>query len=220
MEIIRLLGLIQYLHFMGTKFRISYILVVLFAGFITINATCNKSGFDCSIVTNYFDLPAKIYPDHEMLPISDSLTILIDESIIFRDVVTGQSVKFDNAGNLGSTISFQRYDSTNSMWEQAANNFHFSLIKGKSSDPIIVELNRDYLFYENNKRYQFHLIIKPQRTGLYKLIMSNSINTFRKSDPCEKANFNIYLKETNHNKHLISSTGEDQPGGYFYFVVK
>ncbi len=205
---------------MDTKFRISYILVVLFAGFIAINATCNKSGFDCSIVNSYFDLPAKIYPDHELLPISDSLTILIDESITFRDVVTGQFVKFDNAGNLGSTISFQRYDSTNSMWEQAASSFHFSLIKGKSSDPIIEELNRAYLFYENNNRYQFHLIIKPQRAGLYKLIMSNSINTYRKSDPCEKANFNIYLKETNHNRHLISYNGEDVPGGDFFFLVK
>lgn len=220
MVIASLQVLIQFLHFMDIRRRISNSVVIFISGLLTINGTCNKSGFDCSIVKNNFELPVRITPDYEILQIDDSLTIIIDESSTFVDLQTNQSVNFNNAGNLGSALSFMRYDSLNKTWVNAANLFSFYLIKGKISNPVNEELYRAFLFSENNNRYYFNLIIKPKESGLFQMIFSNSNNTYRESDPCDKANFTINLKETNHNRHLVGYTGENLPGGDFFFVVK
>ncbi|MCG7859015.1 hypothetical protein MD537_18710, partial [Flavihumibacter sediminis] len=136
------------------------------------------------------------------------------------ELQSGTLVPFKGAANLGSTISFGRKNLSTGAFDQVANDFDCILLNGKESRAINPSLTRSYFFTEENNRYRFHLVIKPKKPGLYKMILSNSINTYRESAPCDKANFTINLKETSHNRHLLGYTGEDLPGGDFYFVVK
>jgi hypothetical protein len=167
-----------------------------------------------------FELPVKILPDTDTLHLGDSLTIIIDESNSFVELQSGTLVPFKRAANLGSAISFGRRDLTTGSFEYAANDFDFTLVKGKEYREINPSLTRTYLLLEENNRYRLHLVIKPQKPGLYKIILSNSVNTYRESAPCDKANFTTILQETNHNRHLVRLESEDVPGGDFYFVVQ
>jgi hypothetical protein len=198
---------------------ISIVIILFFSVLLLTNASCNCSK-DCTAIYYKFELPVRIFPDTDTLQLGDSLTIIIDESNSFVELQSGTLVPFKNAANLGSAISFGKRDLTNGSFEYAANDFDFTLIKGKESKVENRSLYRAYLFAEENNRYRFHLVIKPKKPGLYQMVFSNSNNTYRESAPCDKANFTINLKETSHNRHLLGYTGEDLPGGDFYFVVK
>ncbi|GAB2653353.1 hypothetical protein GCM10027036_03310 [Flavihumibacter cheonanensis] len=205
---------------MATNYRFIYCTIVIFIGIATINATCNKSGLDCTQVKYRFDLPAKVTPDNDYLSTGDSLVLEINESINFVDLNTSQNINFNNAGNLGSAIGFQRFDSLAQFWFDAVQSFNFKLIEGKATSSVNELLFKEFLFPEKNSRYLFKLILIPKEKGLYRFVFSNSSNTYRKNEPCIKANFNIILKETSHNRYLVGHADEDIPGGDFYFVVK
>ena len=183
------------------------------------NSSCNCTK-DCTAIYYKFELPVRIFPDTDNLQLGDSLTIIIDESNSFVELQTGTLVPFKRAANLGSAISFVRRDLTTGSFEYVANDFEFTLLKGKSVKSTNCSITREYLFIEENDRYRFHLIIKPKKPGQYQIVFSRSGNTYRESAPCDKANFTINLKETNHNRHLLGYTGEDLPGGDFNFVVQ
>ena len=201
------------------RFTVCKVIIVLFASFLLTNASCNCSK-DCTAIYYKFELPVKIVPDTDTLQLGDSLTIIIDESNSFVELQSGTLVPFKRAANLGSAISFGRRDLTTGSFEYAANDFDFTMLKGKSVKSTNSSISRGYLFIEKNNRYRFHLVIKPKKPGLYQMVFSHSNNTYRESAPCDKANFTINLKETSHNRHLLGYTGEDLPGGDFYFVVQ
>lgn len=194
-------------------------MLLMFFGLTAIKATCNKAGVDCTKVTNRFEISAKVTPDYDTIKAGDSLVLEISESTSFIDVNTGQSINFSNAANLGTAIGFQRYDSLARFWHDAAESFRFYLVKGKSTPSLNELLFREYLFAETNNRYLFKLILVPRQKGLFRLVFSNSSNTYRKNDPCPKANFAINLKETSHNRGLVGPADESIPGGDFYFIV-
>ena len=108
-------------------------MLLMFFGLTTIQATCNKSGLDCTKVTNRFVISAKVTPDNDTIKAGDSLVLEISESTNFVDVNTGQSINFSNAANLGTAIGFQRYDSLARFWRDAAESFRFYLVEGKLS---------------------------------------------------------------------------------------
>jgi hypothetical protein len=193
--------------------------IIFFSVLLLTNSSCN-CGKDCTAIYYNFELPAKIFPDNDTLRLGDSLTVFIDVSNSFVELQSGTLVPFKRAANLGSTISFGRKNLSTGAFDQVANDFDFILLKGKESRAINPSLTRSYLFTEENNRYRFHLVIKPKKPGLYKMILSNSVNTFRESAPCDKANFTTILKETNHNRHLVRLESEDVPGGDFNFVVQ
>lgn len=195
------------------------IIIVFFSAFLLTNTSCNCTK-DCTATNYKFELPVKIVPDTDTLQLGDSLILIIDESNSFRDLQSGALVPFRGAANLGSAISFVRRELNTDLFEHVADDFDFTLLKGRSVTSTNSSIFREYLFEEENNRYRFHLVIKPQKPGQYQLVFSRSNNTYRESAPCDKANFTINLKETSHNRHLLGYTGEDLPGGDFNFVVQ
>ena len=112
------------------------------------------------------------------------------------------------------------YDSVTKNWLDAVNQFFFFLSKGRESNSTNLKLYKEYLFSEQNGIYLFKLGVVPKLHGLFRLVFSNSNNTYRKDDKCTKANFIIDFKETNHNRHLVGYVGLDVPGGDLNFYVK
>jgi hypothetical protein len=144
----------------------------------------------------------------------------VNEPTSLNDALTNQIVNYSGAQNLGSAIGFQKYDSLEKNWINAALMFSYNLIDGTDANSTNVELYKEYLFIEKRSRFLFKLAIVPKKRGLFRIVFSNSGNTYRTSDKCTKANFIINFKETNHNRHLVGYTGEDIEGGDLHFIVK
>jgi len=110
------------------------------------------------------------------------------------------------------------YNPVTKDWIDAVNKFAFYLMKG--TELKITSLDIQYRFSEQNSMYVFKLGVVPKQQGLFRLVFSNSGNTYRKSDKCTKANFSINFKETTHNRHLVGYLGPDVLGGDLNFYVK
>ncbi len=155
----------------------------------------------------------------DSIKLGDEITFTVDCSTTFFDLASGKEIDYSDARNLGSSISFGKYDSTEMTMVKAANQLSYNLIKGSPVKPIDSTERRDYRFTESNGRYVFELRVKPKTSGLYIVAFSNSANVFREGDPCTKAGFTINLVETRHNRYLVGYGDEATPGGDFYFHV-
>jgi hypothetical protein len=200
------------------KYRLITLLFV--TSLFLIKCDCKKLQLDCTKVQNEFVLPVKSYPNKDSINLGDTIFLEINESISFVDIRTNQTITFNGAENLGSAIGFQMYDSVTKNWLDAVDQFFFFLTKGRESANTNNKLYKEYLFSEQNGLYLFKLGVVPKQNGLFRLVFSNSNNTYRKDDKCTKANFTINFKETNHNRHLVGYTGPDVQGGDLNFYVK
>jgi len=181
--------------------------------------SCTKTlGLDCAEIKYSFELPVKGYPDKDSISTGDTIWLEINESTSFKDDQSGQMIDYSNAGNIGSALGFQIYDSIQQNWYPAISQFLFLLTKGKELKRTPLDI--EYSFAEETGRYLFKLGVIPKVKGLYRIVFSNSNNTYRNNDKCTKANFIINFKETNHNRHLTGYTGPDVPGGDLNFYVK
>lgn len=183
-------------------------------------SSCIKNiGRDCSRGVYFFELPFKAKPDTDSIKLGESITFTVDVPAVFKDLVSGKEIDYSGAANLGSAIYFVKLDTPGMTITNAADQFTYSLKTGDSITPIDPTLYRAYKFAESNGRYKFELVIKPKSSGLYRVVFSDSGNTYRDSDPCTKAGFTINLEETRHNRHLEGIDDEALPGGDFHFYV-
>jgi hypothetical protein len=203
---------------MKTKEIHTIIALALISGFLFINAKCNKSPFDCANTKYSFDLPVKAFPNKDTIKVGDTIWLEINEPTSFKDGRTGEMIDYRSAQNLGTALGFQYYDISQTNWLDAVDSFEFKIKTGIELKKTTLAI--EYRFEEINNRYLFALMVIPKKKGLYRLVFSNSNNTFRSSNKCTKANFTINFKETNHNRHLVGYTGPDLPGGDLNFYIK
>jgi hypothetical protein len=178
-------------------------------------------GKNCTNVTYGFELPVKALPDKDTLNIGDTLWFEINHSTDFINT-DGKKITFSNAANLGSLLSFDKLSIAGTFTDHAANLFIFILKEGTEIKAFDNTWERNYLFAEKDAYYKFLLAVIPKEKGKFRLLFSNSNNTFRKNDKCTKANFTINFRNTNQHYYLSPFyTGQTNlVGGDYYFVVK
>lgn len=208
---------------MATKKIHSIIAGALLSALLFTGATCNKTGLDCANTKYSFQLPVKAYPDKDSINIGDTIWLEVNESTSFTNTQNGQTLDYSGASNLGSTIAFGRYDTALKSWTNE-NPDNFNLISKNNHDNLVnkTSIDVEYLFAEKEGKYVFLLGVVPKKKGLFSILFSNSNNTYRKSDKCTKANFNIIFENTDQHYPLnpFYIPGTNPRGGDYFFVVK
>lgn len=192
--------------------------------FIGICATCNKR-IDCKQTIYSFSTALKAYPDSDSINIGDTLWIEFYQPVVLTDVISGSSVNYSEAVNLGTVLSFVEFEK--SQERGAVADFKLQLYEGKISPTIKdSDINQEYLFVEESAYYKFKLAIIPKKRGNYVVTISNANNVYRKSDKCTKASFELKYGNTNQHFYLLKQWQPDidlqEPGKsrVYYFKVK
>jgi hypothetical protein len=224
METIRQQVLIQYSTSMDINKNIILAVNLFTASLFFQQCSCKKTlGLDCAQAKYGFQLPVKAYPDKDSISIGDTVFFEINESTSFNDTQSGQIVDYSGAENLGSVLAFGNYDTSLKSWtNENPSNFNLVLINGYGNLVNQTNIDIQYRFFEKDKRYRFLIGVVPKKKGLFSLLFSNSNNTYRKSDKCTKASFNIIFEDTNQHYPLnpFYIPGTNPRGGDYYFVVK
>lgn len=187
----------------------------------SIYATCRKH-LDCRETVYNFEMGIKAYPDRDSIHVGDTVWLEVDESTMQADVITGGTINFTGASNLGSAIGFKKLSSATNMFTiDAVQKLDFFLVKGKEVTNTLPSLYKEYFFAEENNRYIFKLGVVPKESGVFILVFSNATGVVRKSDNCTKASFILNFENTNQHHYLNPSFpgGTVAPGGDYYFKV-
>ncbi len=88
---------------------------------------------------------------------------------------------YGGAENLGSAIGFDELLG-NFKYRDAANDFNFSVVKGRETKNANANLFGEYLLDEINSIYVFKLGIIPRKTGIYRISLSNVANVYRRNN--------------------------------------
>jgi hypothetical protein len=176
-------------------------------------------GKDCVETTYNFNLPLKAYPNKDTIKVGDSIWVEIDVANSFVDAQSQKIIDYSNAENLGSFITFQKITGSAPDISDAVDSLTIETLKGKLLRKV--PLGLEYNFVEENNRYLFKIVIIARKRGTYRFGFSNSNNTFRKTDKCTKANFNINFIGTNQHFYLFpGGAGTPQGGSAYYFHVR
>lgn len=201
----------------------SIIAGALLSALLFTKATCNKTGLDCANTKYSFQLPVRAYPNKDTISIGDTIWLEINESTTFVNGQNGEIIDYSGAKNLGSGIAFGAFNTDLKSWvNENPNNFNLVLVDGYGKLLKKTAIDVEYSFAEKEKRYIFLLGVAPNKKGLFSLLFSNSNNTYRESDKCTKANFNIIFENTDQHYPLnpFYIPGTNPRGGDYYFVVK
>ncbi len=183
----------------------------------------NKIGLDCATTKYSFELPVKAYPDRDSISIGDTIWFEVNAPTRLKDINTNQMVDYSGTANLGSALSFSALSADNEFTINSVERFNYVLINGlELRHSYNNGLGNEYQFIENNSSYIFQLGIIAKEKGKYRIVFSNSNNTYRNSDKCTKASFNINFKNTNQHYTLspFYIIGTNPVGGDYYLVVK
>lgn len=197
-------------------------IVIVISLLIVITSVLSQCGkVDCSKNSYRFEVSVKAYPDKDTIMVGDTLWIEINAPVTLTDIETRNLIDYSGAINLGSSIAFTR-DTSSTGYIKAANKFFYSLKKGSETKNADPDLYREYHFDQIDGRYIFLLGVIPKEKGTYGIIVSNSVNVYRKKDKCTKASFAINFKNTDQHYYLNPNYhgGPVAPGGDYYFVVK
>lgn len=199
--------------------RHSLILLILLGNIICSSSTCKKK---CAPTEYSFAINAKAYPDLDSIFIGDTLWIDLNEPVQLQNIQNNQIINYSGAVNLGTAISFIELLGNNQS-RNAANDFNFFVLKGRMLTNSNATQIREFKFDEISGRFVFKIGIIPQRTGIFRLSLSNATNVYKLNDNCSKANFTINFKET--NQHLYFNEWNygvvvPLPNGGYCFKVK
>lgn len=202
----------------------NYRLTALFcmASLFIMHCGCKKLRLDCKTVKYNFQLPAKAYPDTDSIKIGDTLWLEIDEPTILKDGISSSNIDYSGTENLGTVIGFDQLLGVGKL-VYAIDKFHVTAIKGQKLNQTTIDA--EYRFIEEDKRFKFKLAIQPKEAGVFRLIIGNSNNTYRKSDKCTKANFNIEFKDTQLHAYFYNVFDPNaiidasNKGNVYYFKV-
>jgi hypothetical protein len=126
--------------------------------------------------------------------------IEINAPSTLKDTYSGNNIKFENAANLSTLISFLELKG-NMQVADAVNSFDHVLVNGVfTGNTNIPTRFREYQFSEQNSYYQLKLAIVPKRSGIYRISLSDAANVYRRNDECSKAFFRLNFENT--NQHL------------------
>lgn len=206
---------------MDTRYKYCLIGVAFFVILSLVN--CRSSCIGEMVNNAYsFKLGVKITPDKDTISVGDTIWLNVNTSNSFKNLISGDTVKFSGAQNLGTSISFDKLDSVNLFSINAANKFTYLLFKGLETRNADESLFREFLFVEVNNKYVFQLGIIAKEKGTFRIGLSNASNVYRASDKCSKAGFTINIVDSDRNYYLYPSYkgGPIPEGGDYYFVVR
>ncbi len=152
------------------------VLIALILAVTIINPTCQcEKTVGCAETVYSFEMGVRAYPDEDSVNLGDTIWFEISEPVTQVDIISGKTVDYSGAENLGSSLGFEKLDS-NQFTIKAANYFDYILIKGKEIPSIDPELFKEYLFAEENRFYLFKLGIVPKESGIYGIIFSGYLH--------------------------------------------
>ena len=185
-------------------------------------SACNgcKNDICSGATTYYFQASAKAYPDKDSIQIGDTIWLEINCPTSFTDISSGQTIDYSEAANFGSAIGVGQLFGQDSV-VPAANEFNYQLAEGNTVVNANVNQIREYRFVQTNNSYLFKLAVMPKEKGFFGISFSPSVNVYRNSDKCTKANFNIEFKNTNQHFYLNENLQGDTASsvGSYYFKV-
>ena len=195
---------------------------VLFLLSIILNCRCNcEKRIDCANIRYQFELGVHAFPDLKTLSVGDTLYLNINDSTAQLDRNTNKVVNYSGVVNLGSFINFQQIDSTTRSTKNCLDKFELIEMDGEKLNNTFHGMGQEYRFTERNNRFLLKIAIVCKQQGVYDIVFSNSNNTFRSSDRCTKANFDIVFRNKSVNYELLPwYTGNSQIGGQYVFEVR
>jgi len=208
---------------MAIKKTVTLAIILIAASLILQECNCKKLVLDCADTKYNFELAVKAYPNRDSISIGDTIWFEINAPTRIQDIATNQMIDYSGTANLGSGITFSALSAANQFTVNSVEKFNYVLINGlELRRGYSNGLGNEYQFIERNGNYVFLLGIIAKEKGTYSLVFSNSNNTYRNSDKCTKANFNIIFKNTNQHYPLspFYIPGTNPVGGDYYFVVK
>lgn len=194
---------------MVTNLKRVTILIVIFT--VSIYATCKKR-LDCASTIHSFAINAKAYPSKDSINIYDTLWIEINQAVSLIDNVSGNTIDYTNAENLGMVTTIDEFvggSINNPGTIPAANKFNFEIQSGNLLQNTFIERVRSFNFLEKQGIYLFKVGIVPHQKGIYGIAISNAANVYRKNDKCTKASFAITFKDTDQHLYLYQQNRPD-----------
>lgn len=185
---------------------------VIFIYITTVCATCKKR-INCRETIFSFTTNIEAFPDNDSLSINDTIWLEFEAPTNLVDNVTGNTINYSGAINLGTDISFDQFvggSVNNPGTIPAVNAFDYRLITGIFiPDNVVPDRNKDYKFEEIAGIYRFKLGIVPKRAGVYSLAIGNAVNVYRSNQECDKAAFQITFANTNQHLYFYE---QNRPG--------
>lgn len=207
---------------MGIK-SIKALCFVVIIALTAIQSTCKKNNAGCTETTYNFEAVARIVNPYDSINVGDTIWLEINSPVIQNDRISGQTISYANAANLGTAIGFGELLNP-IMPVYAANEFNYILVKGSpvfNSNTVGI---REYSFTESSNAYEFKLGIIPKRKGYFNFGISNAANVFRRNDKCTKAFYRIYYTNTPLHlyfiKQLFGTNPDSSYSSPYCFKVK
>jgi len=197
------------------------VIAVLLISSTAIYSTCHKPLLGCESSYSFLMNP-RVYPDKDTVSIGDTIWVEINSSDTFIDAISNQTIKFDNAENLGTNMGFVKLvNASPTQLADAVNDFQFNLFIGQEIGSTMPQRIKNYLVSYNNGSYKFKLAIITKSSGIYSFNLGNAANVFKNGEPCPKANFNFQLIQTNQHYYLYpGGSGVTPTGSDYYFYVR
>jgi hypothetical protein len=195
------------------------ILILAFPLFFE-KCSCTKEG--CFDESYSFELFIKASPDMDSVFINDTIWFEINEPTVLKDNISGRTINYENAANLGSAVAFGQLLG-NSQEKDAVIDFNFLLISGIETNSVNAARFKEYLFKEESGKYIFRLGIIPKKSGIFRIGFSAAANVYRRNQNCGKAFFKIYFKQTNQHLYFNDQNfgiATPLPSNMYCFKVK
>ncbi len=191
-------------------------LFFVFVGFVTMGGNCMK---DCIKQEYSFNIPLIAYPDLDSIRMGDTVWLDVSVPSTLTDEITGNSIEFTNATNLGLVISFQEVLSATNF-RSAVEDFTFKLEIGKDGLNTNPALFKGYLMTESGGFYKLKIGFIAQTHGVFRFTVHNAPNVLRNNSNCEKAFFQVNFTNTDQHFYLYpGGAGTPPGGGTYYFKV-
>lgn len=190
---------------------INRVAVVFSIVIIAISATCRKNP-DCVKETYSFTTEAKAYLDPDSININDTIWLEFDQPTVFRDNISGMSIDYSNAANLGFGVGFDKFIGGSISYPgtiPAVSSFSVMVISGTELTSLQPDRIKSYNFSEIGGRYKFKIAIIARNTGIFAIAISNAANVYKRNNVCSKASFTIVFANTNQHLYFYE---QNRPG--------
>lgn len=202
------------------KIQTLILLVLIFV--ISVSGSCKKVRIFCAENVYSFEATARVINHKDSVNIGDTIWLEVTAPVIQVDKISGQSITYSKAANLGTAIGFAEL--VLPIVAEAADKFDYYLVQGLPVNNPRVSAIREYSFIENGARYEFKLGIIPKQKGIFDFALSNASAVFRTTDECTKAFYRISFTETPLHLYYVNQVyGRTQDSLYnspYFFKVK
>jgi len=160
---------------------------------------CGKT---CVQVSYYFNMTEKFYPEYDSIKIGDSLWVISEHSVVFKDANTDNNINYSGS-KLG--LNLRALNFTDSAIVASGNfgafhSFNTVIINGTAvGNDNLPDENKGVNFEERNDSFLLRLAFIPKGKGIYGISLSDGA-AVRRNHGCELASFEVI--NSNQNNHL------------------